>query len=141
MSDSVGFDSIVEKEMGDIISTHSLVLVAMGGNEVLLKSSSYVLDIVADRDGVSIVYFDTTQKPAKGYNVFLFLANKRREQLSFAKNKPTVNSHTEFVEGETRALSGHLRKAGQDILAGSKDWIKGYSWPTVRLANEVAAMI
>lgn len=141
MSASIGLDSIVEKEMGDMISAHSLDLVAIDGNEVLLKSLTYVMDVIADRDGVSVVYFDTTQMPAKGYNVFLFLANKRRERLAFANDRPITNSYAEFVESETRALAGHLRKAGQDILAGSKDWLKSYSWPTVRLEDKIAGMI
>jgi hypothetical protein len=116
MSINVGLDSIVKKEMGDMISAHSLDLVVIGGNEVLLKSSTYVMDVVADRNGVSVVYFDTMQKPVKGYNVFLFLANKRRGQLA-------------------------LTKAGQDILIGSKDWMREYSWPTVHLGDDIAAMI
>jgi hypothetical protein len=141
MSINVGLDSIVKKEMGDMISAHSLDLVVIGGNEVLLKSSTYVMDVVADRNGVSVVYFDTMQKPVKGYNVFLFLANKRRGQLALTKSRPITNNFSEFVESETRALAGHLRKAGQDILIGSKDWMREYSWPTVHLGDDIAAMI
>jgi len=131
MNNNLGLAIIVKKVMDDIITSYSLTLFSKDDNEVQLKSSTYIMDVIANRDGVSIVYFDITQKPIKGYNVFLFLANKRREQLDFVKDKPITNSYAEFIESEIHALAGHLRKAGQDILSGSKDWIKAYSWPTV----------
>lgn len=141
MSTDIGLDAIIKHEMSDIISAYSIKLISVNANEVLLKSLTYTIDIVTDRDGVSIIYFDTDQKPVKGYNLFLFLANKRREKLTFSKSKPTTNSYIELIASETHALSTHLRNAAQDILGGSKDWIKEYSWPTIQLPPELAGMI
>jgi hypothetical protein len=133
--------SIVRKYMGDLISNHALTLVEVSSNEVLLRSLAYTIDIVADRDGVSVIYFDTAQKPAKGYNVFLFLVNKRRDQLALSNIKQVTTSYTDFVESEVGSLAAHLRHSGQDILSGSKEWIQGYSWPAITAPLEISALI
>ncbi len=124
-----------------MILAHGLTLIEVSENEVLLKSRDYAIDIIADKDGVSVIYFDTLSSPAKGYNVFLFLANKRRNSLVFSTNKPQTKSYTEFIESELGSLAQHIRNAGQDILSGSKDWIKTYSWPIVRPSGNVASII
>lgn len=141
MSSNANLISIVRKDMGDLISAYALKLVEVSSNEVLLRSLTYTIDVIADRDGVSVIYFDTTQKPAKGYNVFLFLVNKRRDQLAFSKSRQVTTGYAEFVESEVRSLAAHLRDAGQDILAGSKEWIQSYSWPAIRAASEIAVLI
>ncbi len=141
MSESLNFKKIVEKVMGGVISTYSLALVEVSENEVLLKSMTYSIDVVADRDGVSLMYFDTAQKPAKGYNLFLFLVNKRRDALTFLAAKAQTTSYAEFVESELNCLAQHIENAGKDILQGSKDWIRGYAWPIVRPYGDVASLI
>ncbi|TWB22667.1 hypothetical protein FBZ89_103293 [Nitrospirillum amazonense] len=134
-------EEIVKREMGDIISSYHLTIHAVSDSEVLLKSREYAIDVVADRDGVSLVYFDKRAKSIKGYNIFRFLVDKRRNQLDFAKNQPPTHSYPEFIELQTRSLANHLRKAAQDILSGSTEWIKAYSWPTLPPANEIAPLI
>jgi hypothetical protein len=88
-----------------------------------------------------MVYFDTSVNPIKGYNIFLYLVNKRRNLLTFSSGVPQAGSYAEFVEKEVASLAKHLRSAGQDILAGSRDWIESYSWPTVTPSGDIAALI
>lgn len=127
--------------MGDLVSAHELMIVEVSSSEVLLRSVTYTMAVVADRDGVSVIYFDTAQKPAKGYNIFKFLVNKRRDQLALSKSKREPTGYGDFVESEVRSLSAHLRGAGQDILAGSKEWIQSYSWPVIAAPSEISALI
>ncbi|MGA7440502.1 MAG: hypothetical protein WBW32_20460 [Luteibacter sp.] len=131
----------MRKDMGDLISIYALDLVEVSSNEVLLRSSTYTIDVVADRDGVSFIYFDTTLTPVKGYNIFLFLVGKRRDKLAFAKSKQAAKSYSDFLESQVRSLSRHLHGAGQDILSGSKEWIQSYSWPAISAASEIADLI
>ncbi|TWB41877.1 hypothetical protein [Nitrospirillum pindoramense] len=128
-------------EMGDIISAYKLTIYAISDREVLLKSREYAIDVIADRDGVSLVYFDKREKYIKGYNIFRFLVDKRRNKLDLAKNQPPTHSYAEFIELQTRSLANHLRKAAQDILSGSTEWIKAYSWPALPPASEIAPFI
>ena len=141
MNAQVNLKALVQKCMNDLIATNGLGLVEISDSEVLLKSDAYTIDIVADRDGVSMVYFDKSAGPVKGYNVFLFLINKRRNLLIFSAGKPQANSYAEFIETEISSLAQHLRNAGQDLLSGSKEWIKGYSWPIVSPSGSIAALI
>lgn len=127
--------------MGQLISENGMQVAEISKNEVLLRSSDYVLNIFADRDGVNVVYFDTDSRPHWGYNVFLFLYNKRRDSLVLPQTSFQPKDYSEFIEAELGALSNHLRTAGQDILRGSKDWIKSYSWPVVRASADVAAIL
>lgn len=78
-----------------------------------------------------MVYFDKVSKPAKGYNILLYLINRRRDLLVFSESQTPAESYTEFIENQLASLARHLRTAGQDILSGARDWIKEYSWPTV----------
>lgn len=88
-----------------------------------------------------MVYFDTRSKPPKGYNILLFLLNKRRDRLSFQTNLPEPTSRDDFIEGQLNGLIQHIRSAGQDILGGSAEWMKTYSWPTVQAQGSVATLI
>ncbi|WP_138918891.1 hypothetical protein [Nitrospirillum viridazoti] len=141
MNSNFSLEEIVKREMGDIITTYRLTIHAVGDSEVLLKSHEYTIDVVADRDGVSLVYFDKRNKPVKGYNIFRFLADKRRNQLDLAKTQPITHSYAEFIELQTRSLANHLRKAAQDILSGSSEWIKAYSWPALPPTSEIVSLI
>jgi len=141
MSDTLNLSALVKSAMADIISAHGLSLVEAANNEVILKSDLYALDVYADRDGVSMVYFDTASKPVVGYNVLLFLINRRRSSLTFSKSELESSNYAEFIQSGLNGLARHLRSAGGDILTGSKDWIKGYSWPPVRPTGVVAGLI
>ena len=141
MNTKVNLKELVKNCMGDLIATNGLGVVEISDNEVLLKSNTYAIDVFADRDGVSLVYFDRLVKPVKGYNIFLFLINKRRNLLTFSAQKPQVSCYAEFVESEVRSLAQHMRDAGRDLLTDSKEWVKSYSWPTISLSESVAAMI
>lgn len=141
MNEQVNLKELVQKCMGDLIVGNGLGLVEISDSEVLLRSDTYAINVFADRDGVSLVYFDKSVKPIKGYNVFLFLINKRRNLLTFSAKKPNASSYAEFVEIELCSLVQHLRDAGRDLLTGSKEWIKGYSWPVLSPSGGVAAMI
>lgn len=141
MNEILNLKVLVQQSMNDLISANSLTLIEVSDIEVLLKSQSYVIDIVADRDGVSLVYFDTEKRPPKGYNLFLYLANKRRSDLTFSATKPQTTSYAEFVETEVNSLAQHIRSAAKDILGGSKEWMKSYSWPIVSSSGSLARLI
>ncbi|WP_373987858.1 hypothetical protein [Duganella sp. BuS-21] len=123
---------LVHENMADLISAYELHATEISENEVLLQSQTYFIDVIAEKDGVSMVYFDTSSKPANGYNVFLFLFSKRRSSLVFLKNALPSGTFTEFVDAQLGLLAQHLRSAARDILAGERGWMKEYSWPTVR---------
>jgi len=131
MSMALNLKSLVNKDMGDLIAKYALSIIEVRKEEVLLKASNFSIRVLADRDGVSMVYFDTTHRPVKGYNIFLFLMNKRRGSLTFSSTKSEQSTYPKFVEDELISLVRHLKSAGQDILEGSKNWIANYSWPPV----------
>jgi hypothetical protein len=141
MSLNFRLKELVESNLNDVIAAHGLKLLEVSENEVVLKSATYALDIIADRDGASIVYFDTSARPVRGYNVFLYLFKARRDALIFASKKTDASTYAEFIDGELASLSQHLRRAGQDILGGSKNWISGYSGGTVEPGPNIASII
>lgn len=108
---------------------------------MLLKAGTYAIDVVADRDGVSMVYFDESSMPPKGYNVFLYLMNKRRDLLVFPIPSQTGGSYSDFIEAQVESLARHAGTAGRDILEGFKDWIRGYSWPAITPSGNVALLL
>ncbi len=127
--------------MASLIARYGLALVEVSDHEVLLKSATYAIDVTADRDGVSMVYFDTTAKPPKGYNVFLFLLHKRRNQLAPPAAVSNPTTYQELVECELNSLAQHVDRAGKDILEGSREWIKVYPWPVLQPDRHVASLI
>ena len=131
----------VECCLKDVIDQYGLGLFEINANEVLLKSGAYVLDVVSARDGVAVIYFDTDVNPIRGYNIFLYLLNKRRHLLVFDGESTVEGTYAEFVDSELVSLSQHLRVAGRDILSGSKSWIEEYSWPTVRPSPAITAIL
>ena len=122
---------MVQQTMADLIAAYELSVVEVSESEVLLKSQNYFIDVFAGKEGVGVVYFDKMSRPVKGYNLFLYLVNRRRGLLVFSESQTQAESYTEFIENQLASLARHLRTAGQDILGGAKDWIKEYSWPTV----------
>jgi len=141
MSSKFNLLSIVSFRMEDLISLHDLEAIDVSDCEVLLKSSTYAIDIIVDKDGASAIYFDTSSKSPDGYNIIMFLLNKRRDKLVLSRNKPETTGYSELVDSEIGSLAMHLRNAGHDILSGSKDWIRSYSWPSVKPNLEIAALI
>lgn len=91
MSDELSFKDLVLDTMSVIINAHNLVLIPISGHEVVLKSASYALDIFSDRDGVSIVYFDTEANPVVGFNLMKFLINRRLKLLAPDEIEPVEN--------------------------------------------------
>jgi len=132
---------LVEESMADIIKANGLSIIELSDSEVLLKADSYALDVYADRDGVSMVYFNKSSLPPAGYNVLLFLLNKRRDALELLEAQPTTDDYSGFIRVGLSALAKHLRSAGIDILSGSKEWIKSYSWPAVKPSGSVASFL
>lgn len=127
--------------MMDIIDTHRLVVVEPSNREVLLKASTYTLDIWADREGVNVVYFDKSSKPLLGYNLILFLLQNRRNLLTFDSVGGESHDYESFITANVSAIARHLRAAGGDILSGSKEWIASYSWPKVKPPAEIAQLL
>ena len=128
---SLRLDVMVQQTMADLIAAYELSVVEVSESEVLLKSKNYFIDIFADKEGVGLVYFDKMSRPVKGYNLFLYLVNRRRSLLVFSESQAQAENYAEFIEDQLVNLARHLRTAGQDILGGAKDWIEEYTWPTV----------
>jgi hypothetical protein len=133
--------SLLTVAMGDLIDAYGLSVVELSDSEILLRARTFAIDVSIDREGVSAVYFDTRSRPAKGYNILLFLLNKRRDRLTFHENAPEPAEYSKFIEGQLKGVIQHIRSAGLDILAGADDWMKSYSWPTVRLHDGIAALV
>jgi hypothetical protein len=133
--------SLLTSAMGDLIATYDLAILELSDSEVLLRARTFVIDINADRDGLSTLYFDTRSRPVKGYNILLFLLNKRRDRLALHETTADPSAYCEFIEGQLKGLARHFRSAGLDILSGADDWMNNYSWPTVRPQGSAAALI
>lgn len=141
MSSEMRLHPLIQNTMSDLISAYRLTSTEVADDEVLLRSEGFSLDVFANRDGVNILYLDTKQKPVKGYNLYLFLLNKRRESLTFSTETTQWTTHAEFVESELKSLAQHIRNAGRDIMGGSREWLKGYSWPVIRPDERLAPLI
>lgn len=141
MSVALNLKSLIDKDMGDLLAKYALSAIKVSEEDVLLKASNFSIRVFADRDGVSMVYFDTAHRPIKGYNIFLFLMNKRRESLTFSSAKPEKSTYSKFIEDELVSLIRHLKSAGQDILEGSKDWITAYTWPSVSAPESLVKLM
>lgn len=130
MSEETSFTDMVRSEMSDLISDYRLSLQNLDESNVFLKGTLYALRVSLDRDGVAVVYFDTSDKECAGYNVFLYLFNKRHSSLRFPDQ---VESETkdQFIREQIKILKGHIRISGRDILSGEKDWLNDYLWPKV----------
>lgn len=72
MSVALNLKSLIDKDMGDLLAKYALSAIKVSEEDVLLKASNFSIRVFADRDGVSMVYFDTAHRPIKGYNIFLF---------------------------------------------------------------------
>ena len=141
MNNKFDLASIIRLNMDDLISAYGLSIIVVSNSEVLLKSDNYTIDVFADRDGVSMVYFDTEARPIKGYNILLYLINKRRDALVSQLQNREPNTYCEFIEININSLVQNIRTAGLDIFDGSKEWLQSYSWPVVLPSGNVVGLI
>jgi len=141
MSEAPNLKSLVDKDMGALIVKYTLSVIKVSEEDVLLKASNFSIRVLADRDGVSMIYFDTAHRPIKGYNILLFLMNKRRSSITFSSAKPDKSTYSKFIEDELISLTRHLENAGQDILEGSKGWISAYTWPSVSASEPLVKLM
>jgi hypothetical protein len=116
-------------------------MIGIGDNGALLQSVAYAIHVFVDRDGVSMIYFDTDDASMKGYNIFLFLFSNRHDRLIFSKQNEDDVGRNGFIEMQVQSLSSHLRSAGDDILSGCKIWISDYRSPIVHASPDVARLI
>lgn len=141
MNEVSSLAAIVRLCWANLISAYDLSVIEASTNNVLLKASTYAIDIMADRDDVNMIYLDTCEKPVKAYNLFLFLRGVRKDQLTFFAKEPTTTTHAEWLELHVGILGRHMNDAGQDILQGSKTWIRGYPGLPLQPATEVYGLI
>jgi hypothetical protein len=125
----------------DVLAVNHAELVPVSNTEVLLKTAAYSLNIYVDHDGVSVIYFDKISNPIKGYNVILFLLNKRRSLLSFDKYANENAIYIDRLRSDIKSVARHLTQAGQDILEGKKEWLKEYSWQLVSPSKDVSLLM
>lgn len=133
--------SLVDKHMGGLIAKYALLVVRVSDEIVILKAHNFSIRVLSNRDGVSMVYFDTSRRPVKGYNIFLYLLNKRRGLLTFEAMKPEASTCPQLIEDEFASLVRHVKSAGLDILEGSKSWIITYSWPPVEAPESLVELM
>jgi hypothetical protein len=120
----------VKSELASSLAEYGLTLARISTDRVLLRGSSYVLSFFVDREGVYLLYFDLATENRSGYNLYLFLFERRYRQL--AEPRPRDPSEkNDRVRLEVEALVRHLVTAGEDILSGGKEWIKEYQWPPI----------
>lgn len=123
--------SEVEDVFSEVAKCYGLIFRGGNDGEVLLVAKSYVIGVSIDRDGVSFMYYDIAEN--KGYNLGLFLINKRRALLSFSSADRSDKPLPNYLRHNLDIFSRHLVDAGADILSGEKDWIRQYSWSPVNV--------
>lgn len=117
---------LVFQEMGSIIREYGLSCEGVTDHDVLLRHNLYVLRVSEDLDGLSIIYYDILGTEPVGYNVLLYLINRRRELLT-----SVVSEGTSQVVSQLRSIASDLQAAARDILAGEKAWMDDYRWPPI----------
>lgn len=141
MSPARSLRFLIDRDMSDLIEKYGLSVVEIDEKEIFLLSTNFSIRVLADRNGVSMIYFDTTHKPINGYNILLFLINRRRNRLTISSAKSENYAYDAFIEDELISLISHLRRAGQDILDGYNEWIAEYSWPTINAPSSLVELI
>jgi hypothetical protein len=119
----------VRSAFSEIIKNYDLSSVAIDGETVGLIHQRYMIYVSADRDGINYVYYDTEATPPVGYNLAIFLVNKRRDLLKFEIDDRSDRPLAEYLDYNLTIFSKHLISAAKDILVGDKKWILEYSWP------------
>jgi len=123
----------IEAAFSEIINQYGLVVKEITESEVVLMASPYVIGISVDRDGLSFMYYDLSLK--KGFNLGLFLINKRRNLLVFEGSDKSDRPLPEYLRYNLEVFARHLKNAGTDILRGEKAWIQQYSWPAINVVR------
>lgn len=131
----------VRLAFSDIVRKYNLRVKEVDQNCVVLISESFGIGILLDRDGLAFMYYDLRGQMKKGYNLGLFLIQKRRDQLTFASDDKSDKPLDEYLSHNLAVFSNHLMNAGQDILSGDKGWIRQYSWPSTSVCDEVLAVV
>lgn len=122
-----------------VISKHGLKTAKLSGEAVVAYRSEYALVVMADRDGLSYVFYDKGTR--SGYNLGLFLYHKRRNILKFEIDDKSDQSWKGYVDFGLSAFERHLLSAAEDILNGEGGWIAGYSWPPVSMPAELIKLL
>jgi hypothetical protein len=128
---------IVEVAMADLLAQSHLLMRPISSREVVLCGQGFMLDLISDLDGVSLVYFDTTAVPPRGCDLLRYLVERRSGRLSSPASLPETSSYPEHVEREIRATARILRESGSDVLKGDKDWLRGWHGPFITMPSEL----
>jgi len=131
------FLAATKSAFAGLAADFGLEYIPLDAETVIYKANSFLIEVTADRfDGMSLIYYDLNKNPPRGYNILLFLFDKRRNQLSFSHAAATPGPSCKRNYADN--LARHLGEAGRDILAGDKAWLSGYTWPTVEYRNKLA---
>lgn len=110
-----------------LMNQNELVVGEIDEQTAILFNNKIALEVLYDRDGVKCIYYDLSSPNYRGYNLDVFLINKRRDKMSFEKYEHTLELG--YLEFALNQLSENLNRAALDILAGDKSWIIQYHWP------------
>lgn len=131
----------VKSAFSNLIDEYSFKVRKVDERSVVLVGSSYAIGILLDRDGLAYMYYDISQPTKKGYNLGLFLIQKRRGQLVFSSDDKSGRPLEEYLSHNLSTFANQLTSAGKDILRGEKAWLKSYHWPAVGVSDEVLAAL
>lgn len=131
------FSDMARRELADLALTHQLGMEVVHEHEILLRGESFVVSFSLDRDGVNCMYYDLQPSNPRGYNLGMFLMNKRRHLLNAAPKSTPNRSMAEIATSELAAFKRHLISAGTDVLGGSKLWLSEYPWPSVEIPDRL----
>ena len=116
-----------------IISEYGLHVFAISDDEIGLSHPRYVITVSLDRDGFSYLIYEKSLR--LGYNLGLFLLNRRRNLLKFESDDRSNAPFDEYVRFNLGVFQRHLLGAAQDILSGDENWIAEYIWSPVNMPD------
>ncbi|KGD60306.1 hypothetical protein T9A_02699 [Alcanivorax jadensis T9] len=131
----------VKSAFSNLIDEYSFKVREVDESSVVLVGSSYAIGVLLDRDGLAYMYYDISKPTKKGYNLGLFLIQKRRDLLVFGSDDKSDRGLEEYLSYNLSAFANQLTSAGKDILHGEKAWIKSYHWPAVTVSDKVLAVL
>lgn len=111
------FESIIEK--------YDMKSSVISENEVVLFSNKYILSFLRHSGEIEMVYIEKKENgELYQYNIDSFIANSiSEEDRKQIKERLRNKSKTEI---DIRILAYTLEKKWNDLLLGSKEWIKEY---------------
>lgn len=132
---------IVPKIFHEVSKEFNLEHLCLGATESLLLSPhKFAIGINLSRDGPIFTYWDLEPRSGRGFDILRYLITKRRDRLRF-DGCSEYSGYDRFARDNLVAFERHLRTGAQDILAGSKDWIREYPWPSVAVKPEILRAI